>query len=654
MASPNVSTAETGATRRGDRGLRARFYLLAALLIPLNTVWVLLSEVFRYAGHPSTISLFYNVVFWLCLLLGVNALLRRAAPRAALNRDELLGLYVVLGITTALGGHDLVEVLLPILARPAFYADNTNRWAENLLPRLPSWLVVLDKPALDKFYSGHSTFYLSAHLLAWWKPVLAWTAFLGTLAGVMLCLNVLLRKQWTEREKLAFPLVQLPLELTAPGAPLLKQRLLWVGFAVAVGLQLWNGVAALVPSVPALPLKYQDIGPNLTQRPWSAAGWIPIGFYPFAIALGILLPLDLSFSSWFFFLFWKAQYVVAAAYGWDRTQGFPYVGPQSLGAYLGIAFAAIWAARSHFARIARHFLDPAVSVDDADEPISYRAAVWGVLVGLALLVGFCLLAGMSAPVIAAFFTLYLGLAVAVTRMRADLGPPVHDLHQAGPEYILPTVLGPTNLRDGELVAFSLFYGFNRAYRAHPMPIQLEGFKMAERTGQRPRALFFAMLAAGFVGTFVAFWALLHLCYQFGAASGAVAPPNVLTIFGTEAWNRYNGWVGVPQPPQPNVGIAITVGAGFTFVLNALRLRVMGFPFHPVGYAVASSWGMSVLWVPMLLAWATKFVMLRYGGLGLYRRALPFFFGVILGECIAGSLWSLLGIFYDIPTYAFWP
>ena len=71
-------------------------------------------------------------------------------------------------------------------------------------------------------------------------------------------------------------------------------------------------------------------------------------------------------------------------------------------------------------------------------------------------------------------------------------------------------------------------------------------------------------------------------------------------------------------------------------------------------AVASSWGMSVLWVPMLLAWATKFVMLRYGGLGLYRRALPFFFGVILGECIAGSLWSLLGIFYDIPTYAFWP
>lgn len=645
----------------GQHGLRARFFLIAAILVPVNALWVILSEVIRYAGHPTTISLFYNVVFWLCLVTALNTLVRHWAPAAALNRDELLALYVVLGLTSALGGHDLAEVLLPILARPTYFADSANLWGENLLPRLPSWLVVTDKAALEAFYSGHSTLYRADHLLAWLKPVLSWTAFLGVLSGVMLCLNVLLRKQWTEREKLAFPLVLLPLELTAPGAPLLRQRLLWIGFAIAFGLQFWNGIASLIPSIPMIPIKYQDagqparnLGAFLTQRPWSAAGWIPVGFYPFAIALGILLPLDLSFSSWFFFLFWKAQPVIAATYGWDRIQNFPYVGPQSLGAYLGIALAALWAARSHFGRIVRNFLDPAQPVDDADEPISYRLAVWGVIVGLALLFGFCLLSGMTPWLITVFFTLYLALAVAITRMRADLGPPVHDLHNAGPELILPTVLGPTNMPQQNLVMFSLFYGFNRAYRAHPMPIQLEGFKMAERTGMRTRPLFVALLLAGFVGTLCAFWAILHLCYQIGAGSGIIGPPNVLTIFGTEAWARYDGWTKVAQPPQPNVGIAIGVGAAFTGLLNFLRLRIMGFPFHPVGYAVASSWGMSVLWVPMLLAWSTKFVLLRYGGLALYRRSLPFFYGVILGECIAGSLWTLFGILTDIPTYAFWP
>jgi hypothetical protein len=98
-----------------------------------------------------------------------------------------------------------------------------------------------------------------------------------------------------------------------------------------------------------------------------------------------------------------------------------------------------------------------------------------------------------------------------------------------------------------------------------------------------------------------------------------------------------------------------VGGGlFTLLLQLLRVRLIGFPFHPVGYAVSSSWGMSVLWFPMLLAWAIKGVLLRYGGLGLYRRALPFFFGVILGECVSGGAWTLFGLLTDIPTYAFWP
>jgi hypothetical protein len=210
--------------------------------------------------------------------------------------------------------------------------------------------------------------------------------------------------------------------------------------------------------------------------------------------------------------------------------------------------------------------------------------------------------------------------------------------------------------------FGLFYGFNRAYRGHPMPIQLESFKIAEQLqdgkhGKRNpyRALLFVMLLAIAWGSLCGFWAVLDQGYRYGA-SARVAPPGVLLIFGGEPWQRMNSYIASP-PTAASQGYsqtAIVSGLLFTLALNVLRVRVGGFPLHPVGYAVSGSWSMNLLWMPLFVAWAAKLLLLRYGGLGAYRRALPLFLGLIVGECVVGSLWTLVGIWADIPTYAFWP
>ena len=49
----------------------------------------------------------------------------------------------------------------------------------------------------------------------------------------------------------------------------------------------------------------------------------------------------------------------------------------------------------------------------------------------------------------------------------------------------------------------------------------------------------------------------------------------------------------------------------------------------------------------------KIVLLRYGGLRAYRRSLPFFFGLMLGQFVVGSLLNFYGIARGIPTYQFW-
>jgi hypothetical protein len=239
-------------------------------------------------------------------------------------------------------------------------------------------------------------------------------------------------------------------------------------------------------------------------------------------------------------------------------------------------------------------------------------------------------------------------------MRAELGPPAHDLHAAGPDTIIPSLTGPRELGTQNLSVLSLYFWFNRAYRSHPMPFQLEGFKMAEKTRMSYRGLFWAMMLAGVFGTFVAFWVILHLNYQYGGASSNIGPPNVTMIFGGEPWNRMDSWIKVPRHTEVDRAIAISVGFVFTIFLNSLRMKIAWFPFHPVGYAVSSSWSMHRLWLPIFIAWIIKLMILRYGGLKLYRQALPFFLGVILGECIVGSFWTIWGIGFRIPSYAFWP
>ena len=60
-----------------------------------------------------------------------------------------------------------------------------------------------------------------------------------------------------------------------------------------------------------------------------------------------------------------------------------------------------------------------------------------------------------------------------------------------------------------------------------------------------------------------------------------------------------------------------------------------------------------MWLSLMIAWIFKVSILRFGGLKLYKAALPFFFGIILGDFLIGGVWTLLGLFYGIPIYSVW-
>ena len=628
-----------------------RSILLGAMLIPLNCFWVIRMERVSFGPYPSTVSLFANVVFVLFMLVGVNALLRRWLPRLAFSQPELLVLYTMLAVSTGLAGLDGVSTLCQIIPHGA-WAETPSNHFDSILSAFPAWLVVGDKSVLSGHYLGHSSFYQPAVLRAWAVPILAWTGFVTLLLFVAQCLNVLVRPQWGDYERLTFPIIRLPLAMTEDGvgAVFFRDRIMWAGFALAAGMSFWNGVALFVPTWPAIHLDGMDLRPLMTEKPWTAITWFPITFYPFVIGLGFLLPLDLLFSCVFFYLFWNGQVAAANQMAWDSIQGSPFVTEQGFGTVLGLFVAYAWSGRKHYAAVLHQARQRGRPQEATGEALSARTALLGIGGGLGGLLIFAHAAGASWWIAAAFLLLYLATVLVVARIRAELGAPVHDFHFMGSDSMIPRVFGAEVLRPGDMAFFTFAYGLERAHRADTMPIGLEGLQMAHQRGFEARRMFGAVILATVLGCLGTFWAFEHQAYQLGTAAHFNSGDNVAL----EAFNRMVAWTRGGQDVRPSAPIASSIGIGLVcaLVLFALRLRFVGFPLHPIGYAISSSWAIHLIWFPMLIAWALKAITLRYGGYGAYRRAVPFFLGLVLGDCVMGSIWGLVGLLFNTRTYNF--
>ncbi|MBI2192264.1 MAG: hypothetical protein HYU36_09790 [Planctomycetes bacterium] len=633
--------------------VRPRAFLISLLLIPFNAYWIMQIEAVWYSGHPTTISLFFNVILLLCVLILVNHQVRRRWPRQALHPAEILVVYVMLSLASAMGGHDMLQVLTPTLTYPYYYAGPWNGWPDLFIDHLPSALMVDSPEAVKNFYDGRSSLYRPENFRPWIFPVLAWTAFLCILVFTTVCLNILFRKEWNENERLAFPVVELPLALATRPKVLCWNRTFLLGFLLAGGISLINGFNYVYPDVPAVPVWPHDIGPlfHSMGHPWNAAGWFPIAYYPSVVGLSYLMPLDMLFSGWFFFFFWKAEAVVFAWLGYQERGhlGPQMVNQQAAGAYLGIAAAALWIGRGHLREAWKRIRGLPSSVSDEGEALSYRGAVLGAAAGLAALVLFSWCAGLSLPLAVLFFLLYLAIAVGIARMRATCGPPAHDLHFAGPDFILPSVLGTQNLGGNSLGVLSVFFGFNRAYRGHPMAHSLEGFRLADKTRMSQRIMLLAQMAAVAAGCIASFWALLHICY--GSPTGA---PGLMPGFGGFPYRRLEKWMEHPEGPDERGLFFYALGFLIVILMPLLKMLWPGVPLHPMGFAISTSWSMHLIWCPILVAWSFKAAIIRYGGAGSYRRYLPFFMGLVLGDYLFGGLWCLTPLYTGRAMYAFWP
>jgi hypothetical protein len=165
---------------------------------------------------------------------------------------------------------------------------------------------------------------------------------------------------------------------------------------------------------------------------------------------------------------------------------------------------------------------------------------------------------------------------------------------------------------------------------NPSPVQLEALRMAERLGPRPNRLAWMMAGVIAVGMMAYFWANLQVGYRVGLGTGAVHASMMTARAPAE---RLDEWLRAPTRGDWAGVAAIVVGIGASALLMLLKLRFPVWPLHPVALPLASGWVIDTIMPAVIGTLIVKALLLRYGGLRAYRRALPFFLGMITGSAV---------------------
>jgi hypothetical protein len=576
-------------------------------------------------------------VFILAALVAGNMIVKRLWPGRELSPGELLVAYVMVAIATSMGTTtwDGMTSLPTILTYPFRFATPANRWAERMLPILPQWAMVSDPAVVTGFWEGRMSPYSREVLAAWWRPALWWTAFLVTMVWVGLCLCSLVRRRWSEEERLAFPMTILPLAMTSRDGSLWRSRGFQWGAAVTSAVALLNLAHSLVPSVPGIPFGFYHGQYTVHLSPWSGIRQPYFWYPPFLIGISYLMPLDLLFSLWVFTVIGKLQQVAAIQLGWNTQTwwGPPYIDAQIWGALFAIMATVFWLERRYLWAVVRGAVSPRSSPVDQGEAMSHRAALAGVVLGSVYLCVFLTRIGVEPAPACGFVALLLSVSLALARLRAQLGPPHHELPGQDAVYYWITRLG-SNARTP--AGFTLLGSYTRSYRDSPTAITVEGLKMGERE-RSLRGLGAPIVLAAAIGCLSLFWANIQLHYTNGADNNGGSwktPPGFVLNLYASLDARTAGAAGATDWWRL---LAMGVGAVACAVLMWVKLSFPNFPLHPAALPLSTGGAIEGDFAGVFIAWVIKAAVLRWGGQVAYRASLPIALGVITGDAVTHAV-----------------
>ena len=609
------------------------------MAVPYSNMVIRGSAMGLWATQSAALFLFF-------VLAGlVNTLLRLVRRSAGLTPPELLVIFVMITCANAVPSRGVVGYIFPLLTSATYYATAENEWVRILFPHMAGWMSVLDPVPVRDLYEGLPP----GERLPWgvWlRPLAAWGVFLVVLHVVIVSAAVVLRRQWMDNERIPYPMAQLPLAMVADDdsgkaiAPFFRNPLMWVGFAFPFIDQTMDALYGYHRFIPYIAVFRGSIS--------LFDGAVSFGVTPYFTVLGFAFFTSTSVGYGLCFFHVLNQLQEAAIKVWGLAETDPTMGVfsglapapilhQSMGAMAVLVLFGLWIGRDHLRAVFRKaWGDP--EVDDADEILSYRGAVAGFVVGTLFLAGWLALGGLPLWIAIAFVLVAMVIFTAMTRVVAQGGlpaiwPPTNAV-DAVASGVGPSMIGPAGL-----VVLGFTYIWATDILNFAMAPVANGLRLSREVASRRRRLFWAIMGAIAVSMASAMVTTMVSCYREGGLNLA---PFYFQTAAQYPW-EYAAEM-IPEPPGASLmgWVHTSVGATAMVALMWMHRRFLWWPFHPLGFPISSVLG--GMWFSVLLAMVIKSLVLKYGGVGAYRRTQPVFLGFILGSVSAAGLWNLIDFF----------
>ncbi len=613
------------------RGASARAVLIGLILALL--VCLLATDI-TYRLRASRVSLGHlPMALWLpfLLLFLSNLGLKRIRPRWSLAPHEL-GLILCMGfIGGAFPTKNVAGRLVAVLATPYYKATPENRWGDYIVEHLRPWAVPSDAAG------GVSTLWEGlprGHSIPWevWiGPLFWWFTFFFALFFACLCITVVLRKQWVEHERIVFPLAQLPIQMITDEHPdsiwprFFRSGLFWVGFALAFTILCWNVLPRFSHRIPMIP-----IGPTFRTAVSFGSEFpsLMVKFNFVVAAFGYLTNLEVLLSIWLFHVL--AIVEMGALNRIGITVSNDYVSGvllQQAGGFVTLVLFGLIMARRHIGSVLREAWHPQSAQADADELLPYRICVVGLVLSVGYAVAWMNALGISLVGVTVqlgiLFVYFLGLA----KIVAETGL-VYIETPLRTQELAAATLGPL-AETPDHVAMALTANSVESHREYILPTLTHIARIHHSFRWRRRSIVGALCAAFVIGFAASVAYTLNLCYSATGAAN-IRHVYVFNNYGLRMFDRVVRWASAYLSFSSTELSFLAAGSAITLLLSFLRLRFLWWPLHPVGFTVGYVFPVRVTAFTVFLVWAFKSLVLRLGGVTLYRHLQPLFLGLLIG------------------------
>ena len=510
----------------------------------------------------------------------------------------------------------------------------------------------------------------------WVRPVLSWLAIIAAMFMGIYGANILMRKQWVENERLTLPQTIIPKQLFGEvtdgdgqvSSPLFKNRIMWMGFALAFGLALLKGWNFYNPNIPA------PVFPSVGFDMYVEAQWLKVlledvgiglsigaGISLVVVAVALLVETDILFSLWSMFLLFRLWDLFGYTANLNSIPGYPWQHQQNMGGYIAYGLLAVWTGRQHLARAIKLSMGrPALNDEEERQRMGYRWAFVMIVAAFAGIAWWSAWTRMGVLGGILFFGYIMLCGFTLSKIRAECGAPFGYLTPYyGMQFVAVVGVMTVFKSTGVLVA-TMASGFMCvAVFLLIAPVQIEMMEVARHFRVRQRDLAAGLWIGLFGGVLIGGFTILCWAYAQGANNAEYTWP-----FGQDwYYNQYRGLAKsadrafvsgtlgtAPEMQALNVlknpdAKGLGIGALAIFILAFLRARFAWFPFHPIGYILAPTYFMMGVWFPLFLAWLIRSVMLRIGGARMIRYGLvPFSVGIFIGAVASIFFFDAVGLY----------